>query len=145
MIYLFGIYIGENSSKITYSGSKDYISLIVVIGIFYYHKYLMLKGLYLDYQFLQQVAMYPVVYLMLKISRSPFITNKIMHSRYISRIVDFIANHTLEMYMVHQTISGPIIAMKLIFPANVIVFIVLTLVLAALVNRYANYIRARVS
>lgn len=144
MIFIFGIFIAKKNKNIIFSGIKDYFVVIAIVGLIYLHKFLMLKGLYLEYQFLQQMAMYPLVYYLLKISRSPFIMTNIMQAPYLSRIVDFLANHTLEIYMVHQTISAPILHMQMPFPINLAVFLMLTFCLSAIVNRLANYVRNNV-
>ena len=144
MIFIFGIFIAKKSKDIVFSGIKDYFIAIAIVGLIYFHKFLMLKGFCLEYQFLQQLAIYPLVYYLLKISRSHFITTNIMHAPYLSRIVDFLANHTLEIYMVHQTISAPILYMQMPFPINLAVFLMLTFCLSAIVNRMANYMRNNV-
>jgi len=68
---------------------------------------------------------------------------QLIRSPRLSRPVDFLANHTLEIYMVHQTISAPILHLKMLFPINVIIFLTLTLTLSALINRLANYVREK--
>lgn len=88
--------------------------------------------------------MYPLVYYLLKISRSPFIMTNIMQAPNLSQIVDFLANHTLEIYMVHETISAPILYMQMPFPINIAVFLMLIFFLSAIVNRLANYVRNKV-
>ena len=141
MVFIFGIYIAKKSQDIIYSGVMNYIYLFSLIGLVYTHKYLMLKGLYLEYQFLQQASIYPILYYLLKISRSPFIMTKLMRVPFLSRPVDFIANNTLEIYLIHETISYPILYMQMPFPINLIVFLLLTLCLSAIVNRLANSVR----
>ena len=116
MIFIFGIFIAKKSKDIVFSGIKDYFIAIAIVDLIYFHKFLMLKGFCLEYQFLQQLAIYPLVYYLLKISRSHFIMTNIMQAPYLSRIVDFLANHTLEIYMVHQTISAPILIYANAFP-----------------------------
>ena len=145
MIFLFGIYIAKKDKEIAYSSFKDYFPLFSIVGLIYLHKFLMLKGLYIEYQFLQQLAMYPLCYYLLKISRSPFIMTNLMRSPYLSRSVEFLANHTLEIYMVHQTISAPIQHMQIPFPINIIIFLALTFVLSTIVNSLAHSIRNKIS
>jgi hypothetical protein len=141
MVFIFGIYIAKKSKDIIYSGPMNYFYLFLFIGLVYTHKFLMLKGLYLEYQFLQQASMYPILYYLLKISRSPLIVTRLMRSPVLSRAVEFIANNTLEIYIVHQTISYPLLYMQMSFPINLIVFLLLTFSLSAIVNRLANAMR----
>ena len=144
MVFIFGIYIAKKNKDIGSSGPKDYFYLFSIIGLFYIHKFLMLKGLYLEYQFLQQLSMYSIVYYLLKISRSQFVMTKLMRSPVLSCVVNFLSNNTLEIYIVHQTISYPIRYMQMPFPVNIIVLLILTFGLSALVNRLANSIRKRI-
>lgn len=144
MIFIFGIFIAKKNKDIVCSGIKDYFISIVVVGLIYLHKFLMLKGFCLEYQFLQQLAMYPLVFYLIKISRSPFIITRLMRSPRLSRPVDFLANHTLEIYMVHQTISAPILHMQMPLPLNILVFLGLTFSLSAIVNRLATSVRQKI-
>lgn len=141
MIFVFGIYIAKKRKDIEYFGPSNYFFLIFLVVLVYLHKFLMTKGLYPEYQFLQQAAMYPIVYYLLKISRSPFIVFKLMRQKLLSRIVQFLSNNTLEIYMVHETISSPILKLQMPFPINLIVFLVVTFCLSAIVNRLANKMR----
>lgn len=143
MIFLFGIHIAKKQPVI-YSGISNYICLLFLIAFFYVHKYLMMKGLFLHYQFLQQLVMYPIVYYFMKISRSPLI-NKIMQDQVKSRIINFIAKHTMEIYIVHTAISNIIIKQKIFFPLNVIIFLILTLSLSAIVNYFADKLRMNIA
>lgn len=142
MIFIFGIYIAKKP-RITYSGISDFISLLLIISLFYFHKYIMLKGTYIEYQFLQQLFMYPILYYFLKVSRSPLI-DKFMQEGITSRIINFIADHTLEIYIVHTAISGLILKPKMSFPLNVIVFLILTLCMSAVVNNLAKKLRMKI-
>jgi len=56
----------------------------------------MAKGYLLELQFLQQAAMYPVVYYSLKVARSPYIVTKVMGFRGCSVPAAFLSAHTLE-------------------------------------------------
>ena len=144
MVFIFGIHIAKKSKDILYSGLMDYIYLFSFVGLVYTHKFLMTKGLYFEYQFLQQLSIYPILYYLLKISRNPFIMTKLAISLVWSHVVNFIANNTLEIYLVHQTISYPIQYMQMPFPINIIVFLFLTFILSVIVNRLANSMRKRI-
>ena len=137
MIFLFGIFIASKNKDIVYSGYNNYLILIFFVILIYAHKFLMLKGLYSELQIIQQAAMYPIVYYLLKISRSPFVVDTIMQSQIIGPIMVFIAKHTLEIYMIHQTISPPVKNLQMNFPFNVFLFLTLTLILSAIVKALA--------
>lgn len=114
MVFIFGIYIAQRKKYINYSGYKDSIFLIFVVGFYYFHKYLMMKGIF------------------------------VIGSPVVSRIVDFVANHTLEIYMVHETISPPVVSMQMPFPVNIIVFLILTFALSAIVHYLADAVRNKI-
>lgn len=142
-VFLFGICIAKVDNYIFYNGFTDFLLLILCIGIVYMHKYLMLKGFFLEYQFLQQLLIYPILLFLLKISRCPLIVTTLASTKLFSHPVDFLANTTLEIYMVHQTISTPVLYMHLSFPFNLIAFLAVTLIFSAIVNRIAIAARGR--
>jgi len=131
MVFVFGIYIASQNHSLLYAGLKDYFILFMIIILVYAHKYLMTKGFFFEYQFLQQAAMYPIVYYLLKISRSPFILKGLMQSKRITSVVNFLSSHTLEIYMIHETINRPVLKLELAFPLNLIMFVTLTFILAS--------------
>lgn len=145
IVFLFGIFIAQRSKEVSYTGAYNYLVLILLLVLVYVHKYLMTKGLYSEFQFLQQTAMYPIVYYLLKIGRSPIILTKLMQSNTLSAIVNFLSNHTLEIYMIHETISKPILRLQMPFPLNIFIFIMLTFVLSAIVNKLADIMRQKIS
>jgi hypothetical protein len=144
MVFIFGIYIAKKNETIVYSGVSDYVFLFAIVGLFYAQKYLMLKGLYFEYQFLQQLAMYHILYYLLKISRSPLIKVKLMSLPALYKAIDFIAKNTLEIYMVHQTISSAVLSIQMQFPLNIIMFLLLTICLSTIINSLANTIRRKI-
>lgn len=141
MIFLFGIFIASKNKDIVYSGYCNYLILIFLVVLIYTHKFMILKGLYPEFQIIQQAAMYPIVYYLLKISRSPFIMNSVMKSKITEPIIQFISNHTLEIYMIHETINQQVINLKLIFPCNLLFFLTLTLIFSAIVKILADRLR----
>ena len=145
MIFLFGFYLASKNKSIAYTGVHNYFVLIFLVAVVYGHKFLMTKGLYPELQFIQQAAMYPIVYYLLKISRSPFVSLILSKSKVISSIVQFISNHTLELYIVQETIVYPVLKLNFPFPMNVITFIILTFIFSAIVNRLAEIIRQKIN
>lgn len=145
MIFLFGIYLASKNKSIRYTGMHNYFILILLVAVVYGHKFLMAKGLYPEFQFIQQAAMYPIVFYLLKISRSPFVLSGLMQSKIISSPVKFISNHTLELYITQETIHHPVLKLNFPFPLNAITFILLIFILSALVNRLASAIRTRIN
>lgn len=102
----------------------------------------MTKDLYAEFQLVQQAAMYPILYFGLKISRSPIVSNS-MQYKTVSATIAFLSNHTLEIYMVHETITFPIVSLKMGFPWNVLFFIVLTFIFSAIIKTLADAMRQK--
>ncbi len=144
MVFLFGIYLASKSKTIAYTGIHNYFFVLLFLVLTYGHKFLMTKGILTEIQFVQQAAMYPMIYYLLKISRSPFLLSKLEKSNWFSVTVSFISSHTLELYIIQETILGILQNMKISFPLNIFVFMSLAFVLSALVSRGADMVRARV-
>ncbi|MHC1725273.1 MAG: acyltransferase family protein [Syntrophobacteraceae bacterium] len=144
MVFLFGIIVAKRTKAILFNGLYNYFILIILIVLIYAHKFLMTKSILPELQFLQQIAMYPIVYYLLKVSRSPFVLTNIMRFKPISTSVDFLSNHTLEIYIVHETINHPIATLPVLFPLNIFTFMTLTFILSALVKRLADVIRQNI-
>ena len=145
IIFLFGIYIASKNKSVEYTGSHNYVVLLALVSILYGHKYLMTKGLYPEFQFIQQAVMYPIVYYLLKISRSPFVLSGLMKSKIISSTVQFISNHTLELYIVQETIHQTVLNLNFPFPFNAITFIILIFIFSAIVNMMAVIMRQKIN
>lgn len=141
MIFLFGIYLAMKNKSITYTGSHNFIVLLLLVALVYGHKFLMTKGLYPEFQFIQQAAMYPIVFYLLKISRSPFVSLMLSKSKVISSIVQFISDHSLELYIIQETLANPVLKLNLPFPLNAMTFIILIFIFSAIVNKLAGVIR----
>jgi hypothetical protein len=144
MIFLFGIYIASKSKPVSYTGIHNYFIFILMIAAIYGHKFLMTKGLFPEFQFIQQLAMYPLVYYLLKISRSPFMTQTMMQKRAIASPINFISDHSLELYIVQETIVSSVHRLNLPFPASLLTFIFLTCVFSAVINKLAGMLRERI-
>jgi hypothetical protein len=141
MVFIFGVYIAKQNESITYTGMSNLLLLAFFVGLIYLHKFLMLKGCYAEYQFIQQASLYPILYCLLKVSRSPFVNRKLMRSSGICRTVEFVSNNTLEIYMVHQAVSYTLQSLQMPFPLNIVVFLGVTIILSAGVKSVADSVR----
>jgi peptidoglycan/LPS O-acetylase OafA/YrhL len=140
MIFLFGACLAEKQDNIRYSGLQDWGFLLLSVSLIYGHKYLMLKSLATSVQFVQQFFLFPFIYYFLKVSRSGFIRGGIMQLPATSRIVNYISDMTLELYLVHLYAVIFVLKLNLAFPINIIVLLSLSLGVSALVK----YIRQEV-
>ena len=145
MIFLFGIVVAMRDKDVSYSGLHNYFVLILLIALVYTHKFLMTTNLFNELQFLQQAAMYPILYYLLKVSRSPFVLTNIMQTKKLSSIINYLSNHTLEIYIVQTTLYHPIAGLHMRFPLNMIAIISLTLILSAIVHRLADTMRQTIN
>lgn len=144
MMFLFGICVAKKNENIVYKGLEDCLFFLLFLSLLYLHKFMILKNICIEFQFFQQLLMYPIVFYFLKISRSQFISKKLANFTLISLIVNYLAKNTLEIYMIHETISGPIKYLKMSFPVNAIVFLSLTFALSLIVNKMANVFRDKI-
>lgn len=145
MIFIFGIFLASRNNAIAYTGLYNYLVLLFFVALIYGHKFLMTKGLLPEFQFIQQAAMYPLVYYLLKISRAPFLLSALDKSKLVSSIVQFLSNHTLEIYIVQETIIHTVNELSFPFPLNVVIFIFFICILSVLVKRLAGKIWERVN
>ena len=133
-IFIFGIYLGSRNDKIKYDGVSDVIACLLILLAIYGHKYLMLKGLYLQFQFIQQFLMFPLEFTLLKISRSSLVTNKLMNLTILSYPINCISKSTLEIYLVHTVLARLKIYSWFDFPLNVAAFLLLTFIFVVIVR-----------
>lgn len=145
MIFLFGIHLAIKNKSIAYTGSHNFLVLLLLVALVYGHKFLMTKGLYPEFQFIQQAAMYPIVFYLLKISRAPFVLSMLSKSKVISSIVQFISDHTLELYIIQGTIAGVVLKLNFPFPLNVVTFLILAFTFSAIVYRCARILRENIN
>lgn len=141
IIFTFGITLSHYNSELNYSGKFDIIMLLFLVALFYLHKSLMTKGLFLNLQFLQDVLLIPIAFYFLKISRSDFISICLMKSK-VGKLIEYISSISLLLYIVHSTFGTKFLKLGIIFPINVLLYIGTALIIAALFNfiivRYIN-------
>lgn len=139
IVSLFGMHIANNNEKLNYSGTMDIIiSLICVAGI-YSHKFIITKGVLTEYQFIQHFLCIILCYYLFKISRSGTIKEKIMKNKY-SKPIRLISRTTLEIYIVHVSISGFILSFNFQFPLNIVIFLCSTFSISIILHYLSNSI-----
>ena len=132
LVILWGIYLAARSNKIEFKGFQDVFFLLISIACIYGQKYLMQRGGYDSYQFIQHLASFPMLYYFVKVSKSNFIQHTLMDSRYIGRALTFVSAATLELFMVNNSLDfmdaklGP-------FPLNVIALLSINLAIALII------------
>jgi len=94
----------------------------------------MSMGIWTELQIVQHAAVYPMLIYLLKISRSSFVVASLRHP-VLSRVYSYLADNSLEIYMIHQSIRHPVLELGMPFPVNLAVLLFLTFAMAALVHR----------
>jgi len=131
--FMIGMYLGKINNSIRYKGSRDLIFALLSISVIYGHKWLMTKQLMENFQFIEQLFCLLLVYLLLKISRSPIIIDKLMNTSF-AKYIRFISGLTLEIYIAHASVRQVFLSFQLNFPINAILFIISSVALAFFVK-----------
>lgn len=140
MVFLSGIYFASIDCEIVYQGKRDYFVLLALLLAIYGHKILMLKGATGEFQFIEQMLIFPLLYYFIKISKSPFILYRVMKPSVVSGFISVVAAMTLELYMSHGALRILIHQYVPQFPANVIVHLLLTLSISYGLYKLSQYI-----
>lgn len=140
LVVLWGIYIGSQGEKLQFRGAQDVFFLILSVSVIYGHKYLMQRGLLLSFQFVQQLASFPLLYFVVKVAKSNFITYALMGNRYVGKVIAFVSGVTLEIFIVNNSLDSLVSELGA-FPFNVIALVSLNVGLALVIFYCAKSIR----
>lgn len=129
-IFAFGVYLGSVADRIRYQGLADVLMLMLFLAVIYGHKFLVLKtgGKYAEFQFVQQVAIFPLVFYFLKISQSDWVGRLFKVESWAGRFVSLVAAMTLELYIVHGPLRGLMLPYLGGFPGNVIIYLTIVFI-----------------
>lgn len=142
LYFILGAWLAQRNPEIRYKGPVDGVILVGLLLAIYGHKYLMSRGWLDSLQALEQLLLLPLVFYALKVSRSDFVTKRLMAPGPVASVITIISTLTLEIYMVHTTIKRPLMTFDLPFPAGALVFVGLTLVLAAVTHWMGGKLRS---
>jgi hypothetical protein len=132
LVVLWGVYLGSKSEQIHYQGLQDVFLLTLSISCIYAHKFLMQRGSFVEFQFVQHLASFPMLYYFVKVANSPFIRDTVMGGRYVGKALTFVSAMTLELFMVNNSLD--FLDTKVgAFPINVIALLSLNFALALLI------------
>ena len=140
IIFLFGALIANKKDTTRYSGWIDWAILLILVGVIYVQKYLMLKQITLSLQFIQQLLLLPILYYFIKISRSPMVQEFIMGSTTLSHIIKYISKLTLEIYIIHEYLIITAYNYKMAFPINIFIVTGLTLFISVIIRKAVGYL-----
>ncbi len=135
IVFLLGILLTK--AKLLYNGKIDIlVASSSFIGM-YGHKFLMTKNYLTEYQFIQQILCLVFCIFLFKICSSKFIKETVMNSSMAS-LIKYTSSITLEIYIVHVTISPSILSLHLSFPLNILIFLTSTFLLSSIIHILAN-------
>jgi peptidoglycan/LPS O-acetylase OafA/YrhL len=140
-IFVFGVFLASRNDRIRYSGVSDILAALLILTTVYGHKLLMMRGLYLEFQFIQQFLLFPLAFYLLKLSRSPFVISKLMAITVLSHAIRWIGESSLEIYLVHTVLARLLIHRMYNFPVNLLVFLLSTFIIVFVVNSLSASLR----
>jgi peptidoglycan/LPS O-acetylase OafA/YrhL len=144
-IFIFGIFIASRNDNIKYNGISDVLIFILLLMAIYFHKYLMLNGILPRLQFIQQALIFPLIFQLLRISRSPLVVSQIMNFPILSHIIRWMSASTLEIYLVHTAMARLKIYNVSDFPINILVFLISTFIIVCIINQLTHLFKKVVS
>lgn len=144
MVFLTGIYFASIDREIVYQGKRDYVVLLVLLLAIYGHKFLMLKGATGEFQFIEQMLIFPLLYYFIKISKSPFVLYRVMKPSVASGFISVVAAMTLELYMAHGPLRALLHPYLPRFPENVISYLSITFLISYGLYRLNQNLMSRI-
>lgn len=137
-VMLFGVYMGSNSDNITYDGLKDVLCLALFAAGIYIHKYFMQQSYYSSYQYVEHLLAFPMLYCLMKISKSPFIRKTLFSWPLANKGITFVGNSTLELYVAHVSLIPLFVECRIDYPLNIVLFIAVSLLLTYVVKNVSK-------
>lgn len=108
--------------------------LILALLLFYGHKLLMMQGLLLQWQFVQQLLIFPIIWALMRLFHQPGLLRWLASQPQLNHLLGFGAAMTLELYLTHGPLRALLAPYLPPFPVSVGVYL-----LAVLVYSYALY------
>jgi len=140
LVALWGLNIGSKAEAVQFRGFSDVLFLGASVACVYGHKYLMQRGMFVNLQFMQHLASFPMLFYFVRVANSPLIRDGLMRRSISGPALTFLSAMTLEMFMVNNSLDplGPMLGS---FPINVIALLSLNTALALLIYFCAKRIR----
>ena len=140
LIFLFGIELGKRAKHVENYSRKEWIGLVACIFIIYVHKLLMMQGWAGAWQFVQQAAIFPVMFFAIRLANHSAIA-RLMQAPWVGQFMMVCAAMTLELYMVHGPIREPFNPGPKGFPGNVVSYLPMVVLAAYLVHIISQFLR----
>jgi len=142
MVFLYGIALASVNDRIVYRGPVDVVALFVCLIVMYGHKLLALGGHVQEWQFVQQLALFPILFFAIKVARAGWLLGFLGRQRWLSRAVGIVAAMTLELYIVHGPLRGLMLPHIGGYPGNVLIYLSVVFLLAYLFYRLNGWVMA---
>lgn len=140
-VVLWGLYLANIRQRLKYVGVTDIILLFLSVMTIYTHKYMMMRGLYSEFQFVQHLAVFPMLFYCMRVANSPFVMNTIMGRLWSNKILCILAELTLEIYIIDSTFARTLNKTDLGSGMHVILLIALIIISAYLLHTASKYLR----
>ena len=133
---LLGAWIAERPSLAKPGGMRD-LALLLGLGVVYVAVRVgvgVAAGPLRDWYFLPHLLVLPIIVLLLRIARSPFVEHALGNWTSLAKVIGFLGGITLEVYLLHYQVLGLEWVRTVIFPLNIVVFFTLSLLSAGLLS-----------
>lgn len=141
IVMLFGGYLGTRTGGIPDGKLSHLLSLSVLILLYFALGFLFLHGRFSQYQVIMHILTIPIIYLALVLTRTAFVTDKILKHHGIQWVVTTVAGATLEIYLLQFYVYSNSFIQSLWFPVNVVVFTIILLGMSAGLAKISKHIR----
>ena len=137
----FGGYLADRKNDLT-EGTRRHLLYLLGALLFYYGILIVIQfGYGGKFQAIIHIITFLVVYLILVISKSRFIIEKVMSINIVNFIVSLIGGLTLEIYLMQYTVYSNSYIQTLFFPANIILFWIIVVILSKILSWTSGFIR----
>jgi hypothetical protein len=137
LVFLFGLDLAVSGCGMPVKSEGwvgSFLLLIVPLLFFYGHKLLMMKGMLLQWQFVQQVLIFPIILAFMRLFHQPGFLRWLGSLPRLNHLLGLGAAMTLELYLTHGPLRGLMALYLPPFPLNVGIYL-----LAVLLYSYGLY------
>jgi peptidoglycan/LPS O-acetylase OafA/YrhL len=139
-IMLFGGYLAAGQVRIP-QGTAKHLFLLCAFLIGYFGVILAVRAGFGEIQALIHVLTLPIVYLVLVLSKSTFVTRNILMRKHGKFLVSTIGGLSLEIYLLQYMVYSNYIVRALSFPVNITVFWCIVVILSLMVSKASSLAR----
>ena len=137
LVFLFGIDLAVSGygMPVKHRGwVGNFLLLILSLLLFYGHKLLMMKGVLLPWQFVQQVLIFPIILALMRLFHQPGVLRWLASLPRLNHFMGLGAAMTLELYLTHGPLRGLLAPTLPPFPLSVGIYL-----LAVVLYSYGLY------